>query len=93
MEIKEKQFDVSAQFANAWKSVLAEFEKIYNPDVHASPFLSLVDMIMTKCDEKDESEQKMFEYIDCLNFVLSKEPKTKMINMLIEDGKDFQLDE
>jgi hypothetical protein len=88
-EIIEKEFDVLPEFSNVWKTAISDFEKIYNPEEHASPFLSLVDMIMTKCQEKDESEYKLFEYIDYTNALLKKEPKGKIINILIEDGLDF----
>ncbi len=86
-------FDVLPEFTKIWPELLKDFEKIYNPEEYPAPFLSLVDMVMSRCKEKDESEYKMFEYIDCANHYLQKETKTKFISILIEDGIDFVVDD
>ncbi len=86
----KKEFNVLPEFKKIWPGIIDEFAKVYKEEEHASPFLSLVDKVMTKCNEKDESEDKLFEYIDCVNFNLTLiEPKNDFVKFLIEDGEDF----
>ena len=88
-ETLKTEFDVLPEFKKVWPAIIDDFANVYKPEDYASPFLSFVDMVMVKCKENDDSEYKLFEYIDCINFYLNKEKKSKIVEILIEDGKDF----